>query len=109
MSAVSGAFVVLGARDSANYAAALVAFDQGQTEWVSHLVDVGEMLESYWELAQSAYPNETDFVWDYEISEQIGAFIADYTVKSQGELPDKAALREKIHSLLDGLGYPLAA
>lgn len=107
MSAVSGAFVVLGAHDSKHYREALEAFDQGQTEWVAKLMEYGSVIEKHWEQFQLAYPDGMDFIWDYEISEKVGIFITSCAVASNGQLPDNTGISKNIQALLEGLGYPL--
>jgi|SRR5690554_2453079 len=106
MCEVSGAFVVLGAFHSKYNNKANELYGEGLIGWVSRLMELGQVTEQHWAVFQHSNPEGTDFVWDYDISEGVGAFVAEY-MATNGTFPTSADVSKRIRVLLARLGYLL--
>lgn len=97
-------FIVIGAFQSPKFMEAKEVMECGNLELVDDILDrVAPILVELESVAKSKY-GDHGFIWDYEVSEPLGEWLMEETVRSRHVESD--AIRKKVTEICAALGIP---
>lgn len=94
----AGAFVAIGAQAHQDINHAIYMLDEGEIGMVERLVACGKLTEHVWKQDWADYPDEVDFVWDYEVCSKLGGRIVEH-LRLGGTWPDDGIITIWIRQL----------